>query len=49
MSKGFRKMEGLDYDKTFAPTVMFESLRALVAVATSMGCELDQMDVATTF
>ena len=49
MSKGFRQMGGLDNDRTFALTIIFERLRALVAVATSMGCELDQMDVATTF
>ena len=42
-------MEGVDNDGTFAPTVRFESVRALVALAPSMGWELDQMDVATLF
>ena len=49
VAKGFRQMEGVDYDETFAPTVRFESVRALVALAASMGWELDQMDVATAF
>ena len=42
-------MEGVDHDETFAPTIRFESVRALVALAASMGWELDQMDVATAF
>ena len=49
VAKGYRQMEGVDYDETFAPTVRFESVRALVALAASMGWELDQMDVATAF
>jgi len=49
VAKGYRQMEGVDYDETFAPTVRFESVRLLVAFAASMGWELDQMDVATAF
>ena len=49
VAKGFRKVEGVDYEETFAPTVRFESVRALVAMAAGGGLELDQMDVTTTF
>ena len=49
VAKGYRQMEGVDYDETFAPTVRLESVRALVALAASMGWELHQMDVATAF
>ena len=49
VAKGFRKMEGLDYDETYALTVRFESVRALMAMAASLGWKLDQMDVATAF
>ena len=49
VAKGFRQMEGIYYDETFAPTVRFESVRTLVALAASMGWELDRMDVATAF
>ena len=33
VEKGFRQVEGVDYEETFAPTVLFESVRALVAMA----------------
>lgn len=49
VAKGYRQMEGIGYDETFAPTVRFESVRALVALVVSMGWGVDQMDVATTF
>ena len=49
VAKGFRQVEGLDYEETYAPTVRFESVRALVAMAASLGWKLDQMDVATAF
>ena len=49
VAKGFRQVEGLEYEETFAPTVRFESVRALVALAAGMGWQFDQMDVATTF
>lgn len=49
VAKGYRQMEGLDYHETFAPIVRFESIRALMALAASMGWELDQMEVATAF
>ena len=42
-------MKGIDYEETFAPTVRFESVRALVAMAAGVGWELDQMDVTTAF
>ena len=49
VEKGFRQVEGVDYEETFAPTVRFESVRALVALAAGTGWHLDEMDVATTF
>ena len=42
-------MEGVDNDETFALAVRFKIVRALVAVAASMGWELDHMDLATAF
>ena len=38
VAKGYRHMEGVDYDETITPTVCFESVRALAA---SMERELD--------
>ena len=49
VAKGFRQVEGVDYEETFAPTVRFGSVRALVAMAAGGGLELDQMDVTTAF
>ena len=49
VAKGFRQMEGVDFDETFAPTVRFASVRTLIALAASMGWQLDQMDVTTAF
>ena len=41
VAKGYRRIEGVDYDETFATTLRFESMRALVALAASMGWELN--------
>ena len=49
VGKGFRQVEGLDYEETFSPTVRFESVRALVALVAGIGSHLDQMNVATAF
>ena len=49
MAKGFSQVEGIDYDQTFSPTVRFESIRQLVAVGTSRGLHMHQMDVTIAF
>lgn len=49
VAKRYWQTEGFDDDETLAPIVHFKSVRALVALSASMGWELDQMDVATTF
>ena len=49
VAKGFSRVEGVDYDQTFSPTVRFESIRQLVAVGTSRGLHMHQMDVTTSF
>ena len=37
MAKGSRQVKGIDYEKTFVPTVRFESVRALVALFAGLG------------
>ena len=42
-------MEGIDYEETFSPVARYTSIRTIIALATSMGWKLHQMDVKTTF
>src|SRR3954468_23974378 len=45
--KGFRQVQGVDYDKIFSLVAMLKSVRIMLAVATFY--EIWQMDVKTTF
>ena len=47
VSQGYRQMEGVDYGEAFAPTVRFESIRALIAMGLAEGWSFDQRDVST--
>ena len=40
MAKGYSQVEGVDYDKTFSPTVRFESIRQMVALGIEKGIEM---------
>ena len=37
VAKGYSQVEGVDYDRTFSPTVRFESIRQLVAIGHRRG------------
>lgn len=47
--QGFGKVEGIDYNETFAPTGQPGSLQLLLAVCAYKGCDIHQMDVKTAF
>jgi hypothetical protein len=49
VARGFSQKEGEDYDETFAPVARYTSIRAIISLAASMGWNLHQMDVKTTF
>ncbi|KAK8535528.1 hypothetical protein V6N12_057044 [Hibiscus sabdariffa] len=49
VAKGFRQIQGVDYDPTFSPIVMFKSIRILLSVAAFHDYEIWQMDVKTAF
>ena len=49
VAKGFRQLAGRDYDDVFAPTAQHVTLRVLLAVASSLHLEVDQLDVKTAF
>jgi hypothetical protein len=49
VSRGFSQVEGIDYEKTFAPVARYTSSHTIISLAASMGWRLHQMDVKTTF
>jgi hypothetical protein len=49
VAKGYSQVEGLDFDKTFAPIARLESIRILLAYATHQDFKLYQMDVKSVF
>jgi hypothetical protein len=49
VAKGYSKVEGLDFDETYAPVVRLESICILLAYATYHGFKLYQMDMKSAF
>ena len=49
VARGLSQVEGIDYEETFAPVARYTSIRTIIALATSMGRRLHQMDVKTSF
>jgi hypothetical protein len=49
MAKGYSQVKGFNFDQTFAPVAMFESIRILLAYATHHSFKLYQMDVNSAF
>lgn len=48
-AKGYTQRAGVDYKDTFAPTGTSASLRALIAIASHMGWDMQQTDTITAF
>ena len=49
LAKDFKKMEGLDYFETFAPTCKPETFRILLQLSAAQGHVMHQFDVKTVF
>jgi hypothetical protein len=49
VAKGYSQVEGLDFDKTFAPVARLESIRMLLAYATHNGFKLYQIYINSAF
>jgi hypothetical protein len=49
VAKGYTQQQGIDYDETFAPVVHLENLRLLLALATLLNLEVNQIDVDSAF
>ena len=47
VAKGFRQVQGVDYDETFSPVAMLKSVRIMLAIAAFY--EIWQMDIKTIF
>lgn len=47
--RGFRQIEGIDYNDTFAPTGRLVTLRVLLGMAAALDFEIEQMDVRCAF
>ena len=49
IAKGFRQVQGVDYDETLSPLAMLKSVRIMLAIAAFYDYEIWQMDVKTAF
>lgn len=49
VARGFSQKEGIDYEETFAPIARYTSIRTIIAIATTKGWKLHQMDVKIAF
>lgn len=49
VAHGYTQIEGLDFDKTFAPVARLESIRPLLGVVCMLKFKLFQMDVKSVF
>ena len=47
--QGYTKVEGVDFDESFAPVVRLESIRILMSIEFTMIFKLYQMDVKCAF
>ena len=49
VAKGFRQVQGVDYDETFSLVAMLKSVRIMLVIATFYDYEIWQMDVKSAF
>src|ERR1044072_4660139 len=49
VAKGFRQVQGIDYNETFSPVAMLKSVQIIIAIVAYFDYEIWQMDVKTAF
>src|SRR5690606_23005222 len=49
VAKGYSQQAGIDYNETFATVTRYDSLRFVIALATNLNFNLEQLDIKTAF
>lgn len=49
VAMGCRQLQGVDSHETYAPVIMMNTIRKILALVASLDLELEQMDVVTAF
>jgi hypothetical protein len=49
VAKGYVQRDGIDVDEVFAPVARMDSVRALLALAATRGCNVHHLDVKSAF
>ena len=49
VAKGYTQEQGIDYNETFAPTLRYETLRVLLALAAAKDMAIDHIDISNAF
>ena len=49
VARGYKQVEGVDYNETFAPVLKYKSLRIILALSADENVKLKQLDVKTAF
>jgi len=49
VAKGYSQVEGLNYNKTFAPVTRYDSLHLIIALALHLGLDMSQADIKSAF
>jgi hypothetical protein len=49
VAKGYAQIYGINYEKTYSPVAKMTTIRAIIAMATTKGWSLHQMDVNNVF
>jgi hypothetical protein len=49
VAKGYAQTYGIDYEESYSPVAKMTTVRAIIAMATTKGWSLHQMDVKNVF
>ena len=48
-ARGFRQIQGVEFEETFSPVVRYDTFRMMMAIAAKEDYEILQFDVKTAF